>query len=774
MEDPNVESQAELARLLRQLRRREGRRRGASELTYRQLAAKTGWSRATIGDYLSGKTLPPTDRFDALARLLGATAAELGQLATLRDRVEEARRRATPGSPPRRSTVDGPGPPRQLPKPVWHLAGRRAELATLTRLAGTVAEGATTAVVLTIGGTAGIGKTALAVFWAHQVADQFPDGQLYVNLRGFTPAGGPLPPQRVVRGFLEALGVAPERIPLELDGQTALYRSLLSGRRMLVLLDNAYDADQVRPLLPASAGSLVVVTSRSRLTGLIACEDARPLTVDVLADGEARDLLAARLGAERLLAEPQAVERIVRSCAGLPLALSIVAARVAEPVEGGLATLARELGDARTGLDGLDAEDPAADIRAVFSWSYRALGLPAARLFRLLGLYPGPDVAAPGAASLLGEPVEVAQRLLTELCHAHLVAEQSPGRYGLHDLLRVYARELVEAVETEAGRTAARQRLLDYHVHSAYGAAMAIHPHRYPIAVPAPDPAVAPEVFGHHDAAEAWLRSEHAGLLAALDTAVEAGLDRHAWQLAWALSGFHQRGGHWSEWVATQQTAVQAAQRARDRLGQAHSHRSLGRAYARLGRYAEAEAHLRQALHLYEGDGAAADTQLNLAWLFARQGDHAGAIGFAESALDRHRDREDVAGQARALNNLSCYRAELGDLDRARANCESAIGLHQRIGDVHGQAHAWDTLGLLHQRHGDLPDATECYRRAIDLFRSVGDRYGQAVVLDHLGDAHRAAGDVLGARTAWRQARDTLTELNHPHAREVHGKLLNA
>ena len=549
--DAEVESPAELARLLRQLRRREARRRGASELTYRELAAKTGWSHATIGDYLSGKTLPPTDRFDALVRLLGATAAELGNLATLRDRVEEARRRATSATAPRRAAGDGPGSPRQLPKPVRHLAGRRAELEELTRLAGTAVEGASAAAVLTIGGTAGIGKTALAVFWAHQVADQFPDGQLYVNLRGFTPAGGPLPPQRAVHGFLEALGVAPERVPLELDGQTALYRGLLTGRRTLVLLDNAYDADQVRPLLPASAGCLAVVTSRSRLTGLIACEDARPLTVDVLSDAQARDLLAARLGADRMLTEPQAVERIVRSCAGLPLALSIVAARAAAHVEVGLATLAQELGDARTGLDGLDGEDAVADIRAVFSWSYRALGLPAARLFRLLGLYPGPDVAAPGAASLLGEPDRVADRLLTELRHAHLVAEQSPGRYGLHDLLRVYARELVESVETGAERAAIRRRLLDYDVHSAYGAAMAIHPHRYPIEVSEPDPAVAPEVFAHHGPAEAWLQAEHAGLLAAVDTAAEAGLDRHAWQLAWALSGFHQCGGYWSEWVAT-------------------------------------------------------------------------------------------------------------------------------------------------------------------------------------------------------------------------------
>jgi transcriptional regulator with XRE-family HTH domain len=380
--DTSEDSPAELARLLRQLRRREARRRGASELTYRELAAKTGWARATIGNYLSGKTLPPTDRFDALVRLLGATEAELGRLATLRDGMDEVRRRGESGAPPRRITGYGRVLPRQLPKPVRHLAGRRAEIEALTRLAGIAVEGKTAAVVLTIGGMAGVGKTALAVFWAHQVADQFPDGQLYVNLRGFTPAGGPLPPQHAVRGFLEALGVAPDHVPLELDAQTALYRSLLTGRRMLVLLDNAYDADQVRPLLPASAGCLAVVTSRSRLTGLIAYEDALPLTVDVLSDAQARELLAARLGADRLQAEPQAVERIIRSCAGLPLALSIAAARAVGQVEVGPGTLGREPSDAQTELDGLGGHDrPPGSVLLVVpgAWAARRPAVPTAR-----------------------------------------------------------------------------------------------------------------------------------------------------------------------------------------------------------------------------------------------------------------------------------------------------------------------------------------------------------------------------------------------------------
>jgi transcriptional regulator with XRE-family HTH domain len=316
-----VHTLPDLAQLLRQLRRRHARHRGDSELTYRELAAKTGWSQAAVWEYLAGRTLPSTDRFDDLVRLFGATPAEQGALATARDRVEELRRREQPAAHPPDQVV-----PRQLPPAVRHFVGRLSELDTLTELADHVVTGGGAVTISSIDGTAGIGKTALAVYWAHRVRERFPDGQLYVNLRGFDPNGPPVGPADAVRAFLEAFGVAPHRIPAGPDAQAALYRSLVADRRVLVVLDNARDVEQVLPLLPASPGSLAVVTSRNRLTGLVATLGAHPLTIDLPSASEARELLARRLGTARVAAEPRAVDDIVDRCARLPLALALVAA----------------------------------------------------------------------------------------------------------------------------------------------------------------------------------------------------------------------------------------------------------------------------------------------------------------------------------------------------------------------------------------------------------------------------------------------------------------
>src|SRR5215470_2755608 len=274
-----------------------------------------------------------------------------------------------------------PGGPQELPAAVAHFAGRAGELATLTGLLRGRADRGGTVVISAIGGTAGVGKTALAVYWAHQVADRFPDGQLYVNLRGFDPGGSVMDPAEGVRRFLDALQVPPEQIPVDLDAQVALYRSQLAGRRMLVVLDNARDTAQVRPLLPGASTCLVVVTSRNQLTGLIAVDGAYPITLDLLNDEEARQLLARRLGADRVAAEPAAVADIVTRCAHLPLALALVAARAAIRPQAGLRVLAEELRDTRHRWQMLSGDDPASDLQAVFSWSYQALTSEAARLF---------------------------------------------------------------------------------------------------------------------------------------------------------------------------------------------------------------------------------------------------------------------------------------------------------------------------------------------------------------------------------------------------------
>jgi hypothetical protein len=368
--------------------------------------------------------------------------------------------------------------PAQLPPAVPGFTGRGAELASLDMLAdygATVGQAAAAApaapaamAICAVSGTAGVGKTALAVHWAHRVAGRFPDGQLYVNLRGFGPAGTAVDPGQALSGFLDALGVPAARIPADLDARAGLYRSLLAGKRVLVVLDNARSADQVRPLLPGSPGCLAVVTSRDQLAGLVATEGARPLPLDLLTTADARELLTQRLGEARVAAEPQAAGDIIAACARLPLALTIAASRAATNPGFPLAAVAAELGEACCALDPFHGSDHATDVRAVFSWSYRALSPEAARLFRLLGLHPGPDIPVAAAASLAAVPPARARMVLAELTRTHLLAEPAPGRYALHDLLRAYASEQAHAHETQSDRHAAVHRVLDHYLHTAH------------------------------------------------------------------------------------------------------------------------------------------------------------------------------------------------------------------------------------------------------------------------------------------------------------------
>ena len=358
-------------------------------------------------------------------------------------RVQRAVLRDDRGQPERKPAARTV--PAQLPRDIRGFSGRGDELARLDALAAT--PGGTAMVITTVVGTAGVGKTALALHWAHRNRSRFPDGQFYVNLRGYDPAGQPMDPADAIRGFLDALGVPPDQVPPGRDARAALYRSLLDGRRVLVVLDNARDAEQVRPLLPGTPSALVLVTSRSPLAGLSALDGAVPVALDLLTTGDARDLLTHRLGAARLAAEPQAADDLIARCARLPLALAVVAARAAARPRLTLATLAAELADTASRLDALSVGDPLADVRGVFSWSYAALSPAAGQLFRLLGLHPGPDITAAAAASLAGLTPGQVRPTLTELVRAHLVTEHTPGRYTPHDLLRSYALEQAQVLD---------------------------------------------------------------------------------------------------------------------------------------------------------------------------------------------------------------------------------------------------------------------------------------------------------------------------------------
>jgi DNA-binding SARP family transcriptional activator/tetratricopeptide (TPR) repeat protein len=664
--------------------------------------------------------------------------------------------------------------PRQLPPPVHQFAGRSAELASLTALLDEMAGDGGTMVISAIDGMGGVGKTALAVWWAHRVADRFPDGQLYVNLRGFDPAGDPMTPAAAIRGFLAALGVPPAHTPPDLAAQMGLYRSLLAGRRMLVLLDNAGDAEQVRPLLPGGSGCVAVVTSRNRLTSLAAREGAYRIVLDALATAEAVDLLARRLGAARVAAEPEAVHEIVVRCGGLPLALSIVAARAVARPSAALTELTAELRPAG-GLDALNAGDAASDIRAVFSWSYRVLSPPAARLFRLLGLHPGPDLGTAGAASLAGVPVPEVAAPLAELIQAHLLGEPGRGRYALHDLLRAYAGELARADSTDTDDSwRALRRVLDHYLHTAHAASILLFPHRDPIALRRPDPGTIRMEFGDADEAMAWFTAEHAVLLSAVRCAVDAKLDTHAWQLAWALSPFLDMQGHVHDWAATHEIGLAAASRRRDRVGQALMHISLGGANIRWARFDLAQEHLIQALDLFRGlddSLGQARTHGNLAWVAQSQGDLRHALRHAEQALALFQTVGHRAGQAQALNGVGWFRAQVGDYRQALKYCQRAVELLRELGHCGEEARAWGSLGYAHHRLGEYPQAIRCYHRAIDLARKTGDRWSEADDLHSLGDVQRDVGNPAAARAAWWRAVVMFDEMCHPDADAVRAKL---
>ncbi|MEV6844417.1 BTAD domain-containing putative transcriptional regulator [Actinoplanes sp. NPDC051411] len=659
--------------------------------------------------------------------------------------------------------------PAQLPADLPDFAGRRADLDHLDALGKQDAAG----LVLGITGTAGVGKTALAVHWAHGQRHRFPDGQLYLDLGGFAPAGSLVTAAEAVRAFLTALGIPAEHVPTSLREQTALYRSLLADRRMLVLLDNVRDAEHVRPLLPGASAGLTVLTSRDRLAGLVA-EGARPVTLDLLAPEESRQLLAARIGSERTAAEPAATSRIVASCTGLPLALAMVAVRAAGHPSFPLSAIAAELDHARDALDSLDGDDRDDHVRAVLSWSYHTLRPPAARLFRLLGLHTGPDISTAAAASLAGETVPGIRAALAELTRAHLLREHQPGRYDMHDLLRAYAGELADRIDPPDERDTAFGRLVDHLLHTGYGAAMLLYPGREPIVLAAPRPGVSVRRLADYGEALEWFTAEHRVLLSTVSRCADRNWDRPVCQLAWTLMTFQLRQGYWPDWAGTQRAAVTAARRLGDRPGQAAAQRSLARALGNMGEHEDAYAHFRQALDLFVelGDPAGeATTHDNLSHVLAKQGRRPEAVGHARRAVELYRRAGRLDGLASALNSVGWMLAQAGNTSEALTYAREALTLYRELDDRDGEAAAWDTLGYAQHHGGDPSAATTSYRRALVLYRALDDRYNVGVTLWHLGDAQDAAGEPESARRSWQEALAGLEAIGHADAGIVRGRL---
>ncbi|GAA3774843.1 BTAD domain-containing putative transcriptional regulator [Plantactinospora mayteni] len=733
------------------------------------------WARLMLALCGAGRTAEALQTFQDARRVLrDQLGAEPGS------ELQELHRRILRREPPEIPAGPRAEPataPRQLPSDVRGFAGRADELARLDAVLADAGEQSTAVAVCAVSGTAGVGKTTLAVHWAHRIARRFPDGQLYVNLRGFDPAESPVDPAQAVRGFLEALGVPPRRLPADRDAQVSLYRSLLAGTRTLVVLDNARDAAQVRPLLPGSAGCLVVVTSRTDLSALAVTEGADLITLEVLTADEARRVLSRRLGADRVGAEPDAVDEIIARCTGLPLALAVVAARAAGHPRRPLAALAAELREAAGSLDMFEGLDTATDVRAVLSWSYRTLGTPSARLFRLLGLHAGPDLTVPAAASLSGVPVPVARRLLTELNQAHLVTEHLPGRYAMHDLLRAHAAELAGTTDTEAERGAALRRILDHYLHTAHTADRLLEPHRDPLRLDAAPTDVVRTELTDPRQAMTWFRAERRSLLAAVDQATDLGMDRHAYELPWTLVTFLDRQGHWHDYLATQQAALGAARQLADRDGEARAHRFIGNALGRLGQDEAADHHLEQALALYAELGdlvGQARARRALCWSAGQRGQHAEALHHSARALELFRAAGHRTGEARALNAVGWYQAMLGEYRSALVHCEQALAIHRELGSRDGEASTLDSVGYIHHRLGDHRRATDCYQRALAIHRELGDRNGEVEALTHLGDTHHAAGDQRAARDAWQRALEILDEISHVDAESIRAKLRKA
>jgi DNA-binding SARP family transcriptional activator len=679
--------------------------------------------------------------------------------------------------------------PAQLPLEAPGFSGRLAELDRMLAIIaparpgpsdsaaadpGSGSDRPATVQIIAIAGTAGVGKTALAIRFARQVAKRYPDGQLYVNLRGFDPSGSAVNPDDALRYFLDAFAVPPQRVPADLEARAALFRSMLDGKQVLIVLDNARDADQVRPLLPGSPGSLVVVTSRSQLTGLVAAEGAAPISLGVLADAEAYELLSRRLGPAIVAAEPQAAAELITLCARLPLALSVAVAQAVTRPGLSLAALAAELMDARSRLEMLDAGDAATDVRAVLSWSYEQLSAPAARMFRLLGLHPGPDVSLPAAASLAGIPRTGANATLRELTWAHMVAEHLPGRFTFHDLLRAYASYQAETYDTEAERKAAMYRSLDHYLHTAHAGAMQANSIRKALDLTPPEPGAVPEEFSGRGQALAWFDAETPVLLGLLAHVVASGDDTYVWQIAWTLAPFFYRRGRWHDCIGIQRMALRAAQRLGDPVGLGHAHYELGRALINVAQFNDAQPHLSDALEIFGrlGDGSreAAGHQ-GFTLLFEQQGHWAEALVHAREALRLVKEVGPASAVASIENGVGWLYAHLGRCEEALVYCQRALGMQREAGYRGGEADTWDSLGYTHRRMGDHPQAAACYRRAVDVYHEIGDRYHEAGALIGLGDTQLDMADGPAARDCWQRALTILDSMPHQDAEQARARL---
>lgn len=646
--------------------------------------------------------------------------------------------------------------PRQLPGGVRHFTGRADELARLTELADQAGQERPGAVVISaIGGTAGVGKTALAVRWAHQAASRFPDGQLYVDLRGYGP-GRPVRAADALAAFLRALGVPDKEIPQGLDERATRYRSQVAGRRILVLLDNAGSDEQARPLLPGSSTCMTLVTSRSTLAGLVARDGAARMNLDLLPETDSIELLTALIG-PRAAADPVATAMLALRCSRLPLALRVAAelaaTRPADPLSG----LVAELGDRRDRLELLDAiGDPATAVRTVFSWSCQHLEPGTALVFRLAGLHPGPDLDAYAAAALTGERnAAEAGRQLGQLARVHLMDPAVAGRYSMHDLLRGYAAELAASDDGEAGCQAALARLFDYYLHTTTVAMRALYTSERLRRPEFPAPATPVPSVTSQDAAQAWLDSHLDVLVAVIICAADGGWPDYAIRLSAAVAHHLFTTSRYTEAIAVHSCVRRAAHRCGDQVAEGAAVGRLGDVALRRGRYPQAARYFRQSLALFRaaGDRAGEARALgNFGWLEAQQGRFEQAARHQRQVLALFRALDYPIGQSTAQARLGEVELRLGRYAEAKTNFTESLAFLREAGDPSDQAYLLGNLCELELRQGRYDQARTYIEQALELSRLAGDRVNEAFALGNLGDIELLQGRPAQARARIEEA----------------------
>ena len=740
-----IDSLEDLSRALRQLRRRHARQHGDTGLSYREIAAQSGYAHGVIGDYFTGKILPPTDRLDVLVVLLGATGEEQSAFATARDRIEEGRRQ------PGKWAGGVAAATRTLPHDIASFIGREAEL---RQLADAVDAGGVVG-IHAIGGMAGIGKTAFAVHAAHQLAGRFPDGQIFVPLHGHTPGQRPVDPADALASLLLTAGLGASRVPPGLEPRSGMWRDYLAGKRLLLLLDDAAGHEQVRPLLPGTSGSLVLITSRRHLTAL---EDARAISLDTLPADEAAGLLARLADRPDLDPGDAAVRHIARLCGYLPLAIAMLARQFHHHLSWTADGLAAKLAAARDRLELMHAEN--LSVAAAFDLSYLDLAPDHQRLFRRLGLHPGTDIDAYAAAALNATSVATASLGLDALYDQYLLAEPAQGRYRFHDLIREHARTLA-ATDPPAERDAAVDRILDYYLHTASTASQYLA--RRTSAVTVTPPAAVPGLPGREEAVT-WMDAERLNLHAAASYAAASERLGHAIAIPAAINGYLLSQGHWDQALTLHRTALSAARAASDRPAEAGALNQLGIVQRLTGDLPAAIASFTLALELCcdLGDRSGeADARNELGVVQCTTGDYPAAIASLNRAVTQYRGLGDRSSEASALNDLGVVQLAAGRYPAAAASFTRALEAHRRLGDRLWEANALNNIGAVQRLTGDYPAAAGSHTQALELYRDLGNRFGEANALNELGIVQRLTGESPAAARNHAQALELYRDLGH-------------